>query len=292
MSTARADKATAPDAGGAETTRAETAQTLEAAETTEEEAARIREAVRHDRRRLAEKVPTAVQEALLVLSSPGIEELEHTGFKCVDEDTRERRRLLVTASRRARDAAATAGFYTLEGAAAVAEEFLMALSNDLWPSEHACELFGTQRPDQDMTLVALLRADLAISDGRGTTDKGDSYARLRDALRDCSGLLVVRGWKILLRTPHGRALLLSDGQMSAKEMDEAVRDSYSAVVHVLATVLVANAVHERFGEWVRAMPVSERSHNAALSRNEKRLLCESLKEGWTEWASSRPKNGW
>ena len=103
------------------------------------------------------------------------------------------------------------------------------------------------------------------------------------------GLLVYRAWKILIRLPTGRAILLSDGEETVETIAPDRLYSFSAVQATLATKIVDDTLCSSFLRWVRLLVPSKVAEHSALSPREKSLLIASVENGHVDWHNSSKK---
>ena len=225
-------------------------------------------------RRLSEHVPTLAEHVSLAHNSAGcrISDFSSTVFQTSGPKAAALRREIVDDCHRAITAATAAGEFNMEQAREAVTEFIVAANNDLFPSE-ALEVFmGVSLPD-------LEKLSVLYSSG---FDSGRA-AQFDD---ETMGLLVYRAWKILLRVPESRAVLLADGECDPRDVPKETLSSFEAVQTVLARALVADCVCAKFLGWVEALPTSKVAVNSVLSPGEKSFLLSCVRNGHVDWHNS------
>ena len=142
--------------------------------------------------------------------------------------------------------------------AALVDEALVALMNDLMLSESSEVFFGISVPGSD-----------TVGLQQGIPD-------------DLLGLLAYRTWQLLTRTKLGRATLLECGGQ-----DAAMVDSYEAVHGVLVDAIMHGKQIELFSACVAKTPTGNgraTGHNApVLSRYEKTRIESAVRDGALDW---------
>ena len=134
---------------------------------------------------------------------------------------------------------------------AVCCEFIFAAFNDILPSENTEAVFGVEPP-----------VDI---------DEKDTVANIVD---DCLGLLTFRAWKMLLRRPEGRHIILDVAGVS-----EADEKSYSIIRETLQQWVLADALQQNFMRCVEKLEVSAQPAHYALSAKEKQKVL-ATKHKW------------
>lgn len=175
---------------------------------------------------------------------------------------------LVTASAAAMEAFNEQNFFHIDQAKSVMDEFIVAANNDLFLSETTEALFGTWLPDWESL--------------GGTFMHGKEGEEAFDDA--CLGLLIYRAWKILLRVPSARAILLSDSEEVDIPQDRL--NSFEAVRDTLALALVEDRLCAKFIECVNLLPTNQhgkKANNMTLNESEKSFILQSCEK--SKWPS-------
>lgn len=228
-----------------------------------------------DAQRVAsERVPTVMEHVEIGTNTAGcrISDFTSTLFETVGPKADKLRRDLVDAASSACASAHSRGHFTEDEAKAVVSELLVAANNELAPSEKTEVFFGISEPDWEHV------AEI-IGSASGGSDFDDA----------CIGLLVYRAWKILIRVPVGRAVMLTDGAATVEEMDPDILNSYDAVQSTLAVALMQDRLCEKFLQWVRMLPTSKVMNNTVLSPRETKFLIAAVTSGHVDWHSTVSK---
>lgn len=180
------------------------------------------------------------------------------------------------------------GIFNKEQAQAVIYAFITAANNNLYPTPESEAFFGVELP----TLESLLKGCSLIDDTKTQQLDRDERVQFEEAT---FGLLVWRTWKILIRTPEGRAILLAE--LMNQTDDEAEKahllNSYSAVEAVLVECLITDTVRSKFIQCVQNLPVSKIMQHKCLMPAERKFLLDSFKAGEpVEWLHSVKKGHW
>ena len=223
---------------------------------------------------VSERIPTVMEHVEISKNTDGcrISDFSSKLFKTVGPKADKLRRDLVGAASAACGARQSRGYFTQDEARAVVAELLVAANNELAPSESIEVFFGISEPDWQQVA--------------GTLAGAGSGSDFDDA---CIGLLVYRAWKILIRVPAGRAVMLTDGASSVQEMDPDILDSFKAVQNMIASALVEDCLCEKFTQWVSMLPTSRVMNNTVLSPNETQFLLNAIKNGHVDWHSTRTR---
>jgi hypothetical protein len=222
-------------------------------------------------RAASERIPTVMEHVEIGTNTDGcrISDFSSSLFKTVGPKADALRRELVGAAAAACSSARHRGAFTMDEAKAVVAELVVSANNELAPSETTEVFFGISEPDWQGVA--------------GTLASAGSGAEFDDA---CIGLLVYRAWKILIRVPVGRAVMLTDGATSVEDMNQDVLDSFAAVTTVIATALVEDKLCQKFIEWVEMLPTSKVMNNTVLSPNETKFLLNAINNGHVDWHST------
>jgi hypothetical protein len=222
----------------------------------------------------SERVPTVMEHVEIGKNTDGcrISDFSSALFKTVGTSADQLRRDLVSAASVACDSRNTRGCFTEDEAKAVVAELLVAANNELAPSENTEVFFGISEPDWQHVA--------------GTLGSAGNGSEFDDA---CIGLLVYRAWKILIRVPVGRAVMLTDGAASVEEMDPGFLNSFDAVQSTIAKALVEDTLCDKFQEWVSMLPTSKVMNNTVLSPNETQFLLTAVRSGHVDWHSTRTR---
>jgi hypothetical protein len=219
----------------------------------------------------SERVPTLMEHVEIGKNTGGcrISDFSSALFKTVGPKADKLRRDLVSAASVACRSRDFHGCFTEDEAKAVVAELLVAANNELAPSENTEVFFGISEPDWQH-----------VADTLGGAGNGLDFD---DA---CVGLLAYRAWKILIRVPVGRAVLLTDGAACVEEMDPDLLNSFDAVQSTIAKALVEDSLCEKFIQWVSMLPTSKVMNNTVLSPKETQFLLNSIKSGHLDWHST------
>ena len=192
-------------------------------------------------RRIKETVAELQEQVCRVQVTRGtaIDDLDSDHFKCITEEARQRRYVLVENARRGAYEYETTGVLSPETASSVVEETLVALCNDLLPSKASAPFFMVHIP----AFVLDMNADA------------------RRWHEVAPGLVVYRFWQLLVRTPKGRALLL----------DDVDTESFEAVKRAICVPMYEGRLRERCIELLRSMPTKGRDR---LTDTEKETLMD------------------
>ena len=187
-------------------------------------------------RRVKETVAELEEQVCRVRVTRGtrIDELDSDQFVCTGERARETRRGLVEDARRAAKLHAHEGRLPREGWAALVDETIVALCNDLLPSKAAGDFFKVSVPDFVLDM----------------NEPPEAWHR------SAPGLVVYRFWQLLVRTPEGRATLLPEGDT----------ESYEAVQAALVDCVRDGRLGESALALVRRMPVGGPNRLTPLER--------------------------
>ena len=232
-------------------------------------------------RQLTERVPTVREHFVLGKNSNGcrIDDFNSSTFKSAGPKADRQRRILVEEALEAIKEANKSGSYTHEQADAVVANFMVSASNDLFPCEAIDPLFGISEPEWEE--IAGLFNKLSI---QGNGEANSEADNLFD--QACVGLLVYRTWKILIRTPVGRCVLLAHDAKEIDSIDPDILHSFEAIQHVLAGALVRDELCTRFKEWIGLLPTSKIAENTTLSPKEQKFLISAIDNGYVDWHNS------
>lgn len=147
------------------------------------------------------------------------------------EQSKSRQIYIIDASKKAHQHIETHGAADLESAEALVDELLICLNNDLMLSELSEEYFAITVPNYS---IRINLNDIEISD-------------------ELTGLLIYRTWQIIVRTPHGRSILLNS-EFKVKPFKPEFTDSYSAVHQVILQALKSNQILQLLKECILDLP--------------------------------------
>jgi len=239
-------------------------------------------------RQLVERVPTVREHFVLGKGANGcrIDDFNSAAFKVAGPAAALQRRKLVDDAAGAIRQAKERGYFEATEADAVVDQFIVAACNELYPSEDVEVLFGLSEPAWE---------EVANLFGRMT-----ATGQMSEAVDEASvqfdeatvGLLVFRTWKVLLRTPIGRAVLLAGDASKVDTIEPEVLNSFSAVKQVLSQLLVEDQLCTQFKCWVASLPVSKVAENTTLSPKEQSYLHSAIANGHVDWHSSKASNSW
>ena len=243
-------------------------------------------------RDVMERVPTLQEECHLgkVTDFCRISDLESKQFRAAGERERLQQKQLVDFCSAAvsdflhgqRDQSATFHTFTVDGAKAVVYAFITAANNNLYPTEDSEAFFGVEVPD----IESLLKGCSLMDENRPSHLDTEERRQFEEST---FGLLVWRTWKILIRTPEGRKVMLAEllKQCENEDEEKTMLNSYSAVEAVLVECLLTNTVRAKFMEWTQALPVSNIMQHRCLMPREQKFLVQSLHNGEpVEWLHS------
>lgn len=243
-------------------------------------------------RDVMERVPSLQEECYLgkVTDFCRISDPESKQFRAAGERERLQQKQLVDFCSAAvrdflhgqRDESATFHTFTVDGAKAVVYAFITAANNNLYPTEDSEAFFGVEVPD----IESLLKGCSLMDENRPSHLDTEERKQFEEST---FGLLVWRTWKIMIRTPEGRKVMLAEllKQCDNEDEEKTMLNSYSAVEAVLVECLLTNTVRAKFIEWTQALPVSNIMQNRCLMPREQKFLVQSLHNGEpVEWLHS------
>lgn len=251
---------------------------------TEEEKARMLEAYQRD---VMERVPTLQEECHLgkVSDFCRISDFHNSKFQAAGERERLQQHQLVQFAAAAVDSFYLKGQMDHDGAQAMVYSFITSVNNNLYPTEETQGFFGVDVP----CLESLVKACSLLDENKPASL---DIEERRNFEEDTFGLLVYRTWKILIRTPDGRKVLLGEvlSQCEDEKEQAEMLNSYSAVEAVLVEALLSNTMRTKFIKWVGDMQVSNAMVNNYLMPRERKFLLDSFEAGEpVEWLHSKRK---
>ena len=211
------------------------------------------DAMAEEQRRKVESVPTLAQMCDILYKSQHFRlgDKVNSTFQFAGDETRKLYNQIAEAS-----LAAHASKRKLpEHAEALCSEFIVCAFNDILPSEATESIFGVEPP------IYL--------------DPEDSGA---DITEQCVGLLTFRAWKMLLRRPEGRRIILDVA--GCPDADET---SYALIRRTVQEWILSDALHQNFCRCLQRMEVSAQPAEYALSEKERQLVLAS-KNTWSSFA--------
>ena len=237
-----------------------------------------------------EKVLTLQEECHLgkVTDFCRLSDLHNPRFKAQSPSHQAQQEKLVQFCEAACQAYHANGLFDKEQAEAVVYAFITAANNNLYPTEESEAFFGIELP----TLESLLKGCSLTDDTKTQQLDRDERVQFEEST---FGLLVWRTWKILIRTPEGRSILLAEllAQCDSEEERECMLNSYSAVEAVLVECLITDTVRAKFIQCVQNLPVSHVMQKKCLMPRERKFLLDSFQQGEpVEWLHSVKKGHW
>lgn len=242
------------------------------------------EMIENYQRDVMERVPTLQEECHLgkVSDFCRISDLHNPKFKAAGERERLQQQQLVQFAAEAIDNFYDNGRFDMDGAKAIVYAFITAANNNLYPTHETEAFFGVEIP----TLESLLQGCSLVDENKPASLDIDERKQFEEST---FGLLIWRTWKILIRTPEGREVLLAELLAQCEEEAERLNmlHSYSAVEAVIVEGLMQNTLRDKFIEWTKNLPVSHVMQNRCLMPREKKFILDSLRSGEpVEWLKS------